>query len=97
MSYFVKQQLIGILVGLLVPVITFFIFYKSTYSFVGFGEYIEILMARSMISKVMALAAIPNLLVFYLFLMLKRDYIARGIVIATLVFAVFVGILYFVY
>jgi hypothetical protein len=93
-----KQQiLLGILVGLVVPMATFFIFYRIHYSHTPFESYVRLLMFRSMISKVLAITALPNLLVFYLFLWLNKDFVSRGVLIGTIAVALLVAVLYFVY
>ncbi|MDR1225365.1 MAG: hypothetical protein LBK47_00515 [Prevotellaceae bacterium] len=92
-----SKVVLGTLVGLVVPVITFFIFYRTSYAHTSFESYVRLLMFRSMISKVLAITALPNLLVFYLFLWLNKDLIARGVVVGTIMVALVVAVLYFVY
>jgi hypothetical protein len=49
-----------------------------------------------MLSKVVSLAAIPNLLLFFLFIWTKRNFSARGVIFATLLLAFVMLILKFV-
>ena len=76
-----KEILIGFLVGLLATAFGFYIYveFVSTYSF---EETIKILNEGNLYGKVLGLAAIPNLFVFFIFLKKKQDFRARGVLIA---------------
>ncbi len=84
---------IGLLAGLLLPVIVMFVFYL--FSFYGFTieEFIHFLIKMEIASKFLVLAVISNLLVFFLFIRLNYFYSARGVVLATILFALFSMIL----
>jgi hypothetical protein len=83
-----KEVFIGFSVGLIANtiglIIAIFIF--------GSGEGIETTIRQSIaqgfFSKLVSIGAISNLLVFFLFIKLKRDYRARGVILATVLVAI---------
>jgi len=76
-----KEILIGFLIGIIATVFGFYVYveFVSTYSF---EETIKILNKGNLYGKVLGLAAIPNLFVFFIFLKKKQDLRARGVLIA---------------
>lgn len=80
-----KELFIGFLVGLIANAIGFVI---AMYVF-GSGENISITyrqaLAQGFITKLISMGALLNLVAFFLFLKLKRDYRARGVIFATIV------------
>jgi hypothetical protein len=83
-----KEVLTGFVVGLIANVIgliiTIFIF--------GNGDGIETTIRQSIsqgfFSKLVSIGAILNLIAFFLFIKLKRDYRARGVILATVLVAI---------
>lgn len=78
-----KEILIGFLVSIFATACGLFIYlqYISRY---GFYETIEMVRNGGVLGSVIALAAIPNLFVFFTFLKKNQDYRARGVLIATI-------------
>ena len=78
--------LIGLILGLILPALTLVGFWivKSDRGFVDFLVYFQ---EMKMLSKMVSLTAIPNLLLFFLFIWTKRNFSARGVVFATLLLA----------
>lgn len=76
-----KEMLIGFFTGLLATSFGFYIYleFVSPYSF---GETVKILNDGNLYGKVLGLAAIPNLFVFFIFLKKKQDLRARGVLMA---------------
>jgi len=81
-----KEILIGFVIGLLATACGFYIYveFVSPYSF---QETLKILKEGSLYGKVLGLAAIPNLFVFFIFLKKKQDLRARGVLLACFVIA----------
>jgi len=81
-----KEILIGFVIGLLATACGFYIYveFVSPYSF---EETLKILKEGSLYGKVLGLAAIPNLFVFFIFLKKKQDLRARGVLLACFVIA----------
>jgi len=61
----------------------------------GLGEFVLSFQQMSMLSKVISLAALPNLLLFFLFIWTNRTFSARGVIFATLVVAMVMLVLKF--
>lgn len=81
-----KEVIIGFLVGLLATFFGFF-FYVEFVSPYGFDETIKIISEGDLYGKVLGLAALPNLFVFFVFLKKKQDLRARGVLLACFVVA----------
>lgn len=85
---------LGIITGIIVPIISvsiyYFIKYADNQSII---QFILSLQGRGLFSKIISLAAIPNLLLFFIYLWTNRNFSARGVIIATFVYVIFVLIL----
>jgi heme/copper-type cytochrome/quinol oxidase subunit 4 len=81
-----KEIFIGFLVGIMATVFGFYLYVE--FALTGtFEEALTIIGEKSLYGKVLGLAAIPNLLVFFLFIKKRKDYRARGVLIATFLVA----------
>lgn len=78
--------LTGLIPALVLPSLTLLVFWliKSDRGFVDFLVYFQ---EMKMLSKVVSLTAIPNLLLFFLFIWTKRNFSARGVIFATFLLA----------
>lgn len=76
-----KEVLIGFLIGLIATAFGFYIYveFVSTYSF---EETLKIINEGDLYGKILGLAAIPNLFVFFIFLKKKQDLRAKGVLMA---------------
>lgn len=90
-----KEILIGVLVGLLATAAGMF-FYLEYVSRFGFEETVTLIKKGDLYGKVITLAAIPNLFVFFVFLKKKQDHRARGVLIATILIALLTFVLRFI-
>lgn len=83
MGFVKKEMLIGFLVSLFATACGLYIYtqYISDYDF---KETLAIIQKGGVLGTVIALSAIPNLFVFFIFLKKKQDYRARGVLIATI-------------
>jgi hypothetical protein len=81
-----KDILIGFLVALFATFggIFFYIEYFSRYSF---DETLQMISEGNLYGKVLSIAAIPNLFVFFIFLKKNQDNRAKGVVLATILIA----------
>ena len=70
--------------------------YLEYFSRYGFSETLELIKQGDLYGKVIALAAISNLLVFFVYIKKKQDYRARGVLIATILTALFTFVLKFI-
>jgi hypothetical protein len=76
-----KEVIIGFLVGLVATLFGFFIYVEFISPF-GFDETLSIMQEGDLYGKVLGLAALPNLFVFFVFLRKKQDLRARGVLLA---------------
>lgn len=89
-----KEILIGFFIAIIATLFGFYIYveFVSQYSF---NETLKILNEQKLYGKIIGLAAIPNLFVFFVFLKKKQDYRARGVILASLLLAFVVLIIQF--
>jgi hypothetical protein len=86
--------LTGLVPGLVLPVITLLIIWVIRYSG-SFREFLATFQEMNMLSKVISLASIPNLLLFFIFIWTDRNFSARGVIFATLMVAAVMLVLKF--
>ena len=81
---------LGLLLGILAPALTMFIIYVAKFNDYGLRELVDMLVAKKVFTKIVSLCVVPNLALFFLFLNKNYFYSARGVLMATFVFAIFV-------
>ena len=81
-----KEIFIGVLVGLLATATGFYLYVdfalKGT-----FEEVLLVINEKKLYGKILSIAAIANLLAFFVFIKKKQDYRARGVLLATFLVA----------
>jgi len=81
-----KEIFIGVLVGLLATATGFYLYVdfalKGT-----FEEALLVINEKKLYGKILSIAAIANLLAFFVFIKKKQDYRARGVLLATFLVA----------
>lgn len=88
----------GFVIGLLLPLIGLFIMYFLWGHHEGIGEFVRSLTRqRGMASKVMTLSLLVNLIPFVYCNIKRLDYTMRGIVTATMLYAVLIVLIMFVW
>lgn len=78
---------IGLLAGLVLPVVIFFAVYLSEDSGVSFNKYISGMWQMNALIKLMSLCVFANVAVFWIFLKKKYEKAARGVLAATILYA----------
>lgn len=81
-----REVLIGLAVGIIANTLGTLL-YILLFSDLGIVETYNAAVAQGHVGSLLALGAILNLVAFFGFLRLKRDYRARGVLIATLITA----------
>ncbi len=84
-----KEILIGIAVGILATLAGYYL-YVELFINANFKEAFRFIHEEKMYGKILSLAAIPNLVVFFVFIKKKQDQRARGVLIATLFIALLI-------
>lgn len=77
-----KDLFIGILIGLVAAFFGVFLF-MSFFTDYDFVEGIKILKSQNSLGKLIALGAVLNIVAFFILLKKKKDLMARGVVLAT--------------
>ncbi len=95
MGFIKKEILIGFLVSIFATFSGLFIYLQYVSRF-GFYETIEMVQKGGVLGAVIALAALPNLFVFFVFLKKNQDYRARGVVMGVLMTAILTMVLKFI-
>lgn len=81
-----KEMLIGFLVAMIATVFGFYVYVEFVLPY-EFNESIKIIKEENLWGKIIGLSAMPNILVFFIFLKKKQDYRARGVLLETFVLA----------
>ena len=81
-----KDIVIGVLISLFATFGGVFL-YLEYFSRYEFYETIDLIKEGRLYGKVLSLAAIPNLFVFFIFIKKKQDYKAKGVLLATILIA----------
>ncbi|GHT14217.1 hypothetical protein AGMMS4956_11650 [Bacteroidia bacterium] len=97
MNFRLSNFLWGILIGVLLPLLCFYLLYRFNYAHLPFTRYVQMLALRSMISKVLTITTIPNLLALYICMWFNKDDCMRGVLGGTMLMAIVMTVLYFVY
>ena len=84
-----KEILIGFLIGIASNLAGsyLYIYFFSKYTF---ETTVEIAQEQDLVGSIISLGAILNLIVFFIFLKKQQFYRARGVVLATVIAAIFV-------
>ena len=90
-----KDILIGILISLFATAAGCFL-YVEYFSKFGFNETIQMIEDGDLYGKILSIAAIPNLFVFFIFIKKKQDHKAKGVLLSTIVIALTTLILKFI-
>ena len=89
-----KEVLIGALVALFTTASGVFL-YAEYFSRFGFYETLQMIKEGHLYGKLLSLAAIPNLFVFFIFIKKKQDNRAKGVLFVTILIALTTLILKF--
>lgn len=82
-----NRQVIGFITGLIAPMLVMMCFYLVKYSRFTIGEFVNLMLGAQIFIPLMSLSVIINLLLFFIFLWTNKDYAARGVILATMVYA----------
>jgi hypothetical protein len=82
--------LTGWLIGTIVPLIIFLITYQVKYNEIEFLVFLKNMWNMKIFLKLLSLCVFPNLGFFMLFYQKKYDMAARGVIMATFLYAFFV-------
>ena len=75
---------IGLIIGIVIPILSLLLFYSTNFAKVPLGFFIKHTAQIEVLPKLISLCGIPNLGVFFLFIWRNHYYSARGVILATL-------------
>lgn len=88
-----NQVWLGIVLGLVVPMIALICYYFARYSDLNLIEFMEVYKNLGILTHIISLSVLPDLLVFFLFIRQDMLKSARGVLLATFLFTFVVLIL----
>ncbi|PKP22036.1 MAG: hypothetical protein CVU05_05525 [Bacteroidetes bacterium HGW-Bacteroidetes-21] len=91
-----NKLITGLVLGIVIPSICVMLFYLVRHPAKSFYEFLVLVTQMNVMSPILSLCALPNLGIFYLFLNKEWWYSARGVILATLLWAVLVFLVKFV-
>ena len=83
----VDKLFVGFAIGALVPCVFFLIVYQMKYASMEFIQYVKSIWQMKVFLKILSLCVFPNLGFFLLFYRRKYDMAARGVILATFIYA----------
>jgi len=95
MSLIFDKLWFGLILGLVAPMLGVTSFYFIKHSAISFGSFIQRLVLINVFAPILSLFVIINLGIFYLFLWKHCYYSARGVIMATFIYAFVVLIIKF--
>lgn len=91
-----NKPIIGFIGGLLLPILTFVGIYLALYNGKNFVDFVEITWLQGNMSRVLSLAMLPNLGLFFAFIWTNKLKSAQGVLGVTIVLAFAIIILRFI-
>jgi hypothetical protein len=87
-----NRLIIGLAVGLILPIIVLFIVYYASYSAMEFSVFIDYLEQYEIFTKVITICVLPNLGLFFIFI--KRNMLmgARGVLFSVIIYLIVISI-----
>ena len=83
------QYVFGVLLGLLMPMLSFFGYYYWKFSLFSFEDFINLLQANKQLVTALTIPCLlMNIVIFTLYINGQRDKTAKGIFVVTIIYAV---------
>jgi hypothetical protein len=82
-----KDFFIGFIIGIFAAILGAFIFLKLFTHYNLFLDYKQLSNAQ-LLGKVITLGAILNIIVFFILLKFKKEFMSRGVILATIILAI---------
>ena len=92
-SLFLNKIVYGLIIGFILPILFFLLYYIFRFGSLDFSSYIRFLIESKKLVSVLSLSVIPNLAPFMLFINTNRYSSGRGVLTATIILGIFVFIL----
>lgn len=89
------QVLTGALFGIIATAIGFY-FYSQVFNQFSMKFIEKLIKEEGVLSEIIAYSALPNLLVFFVFIKRREDYKARGVMLTTMILSIAVAVSFFI-
>ena len=90
------NQIVGFICGMIGPLIGGFLYYLMLFRHLALQEYIQMMINSDSVAPIISISAVFNLLVFFVFIWLKMDRSARGVILATFMYVLAVVLIKYV-
>ncbi len=90
-----NQTSLGLILGLTLPVLTFLVFFLILHDDLSLAAFVREVIIRKVSTQVISMCAVPNLLLFFIFIWTNKLLSARGVLAATFIIAFVVLIIKF--
>lgn len=93
-----NKPIIGLAFGILLPLISFFIYFLFLFfkePELGFVEFLDMLYVTQAFTPVFSLCVLPNLILFFIFKKLDYWYSIKGLILSVLIYTLLVLVLKF--
>jgi hypothetical protein len=84
---------LGSVLGIFAPIATFMGYYFIHNRYIPFSRFLDNLKLGGIFLMVLSLCVITNLLVFFIFIWTKKDKSAKGVILATIIYALYVAVM----
>lgn len=83
------QYVFGVLLGLIMPVLSFFGYYYWKFSLFSFEDFIQLLQSNKQLVTALSIPCLlMNIVIFTIYINGQRDKTAKGIFVVTLIYSV---------
>jgi hypothetical protein len=89
------KLLLGLVLGIITPMIVLLVYYQVNFYYIRVDTFLYETFMKRIFLPLLSLCVVGNLAVFFLFIQTDRYLSARGVVLATLIYAILVFILKF--
>jgi len=80
------QTLFGFLLGMVLPMLMFFLYHEIKFSYLSWNQYVASAKDLSVLPSFIRVCVFINLPVFFLFNLLKRFQLCKGLFIASIIY-----------
>ncbi|NNM95233.1 MAG: hypothetical protein HKL88_07205 [Bacteroidia bacterium] len=84
---------LGVSLGIIAPIATFLSYYFYSSRRIPFARFVDNLRLGEVFLPLISLCVVPNLLIFFIFIWTKKDTSAKGVILATILYALYVAVM----
>ena len=95
-SLFFNKIIYGVIVGLIMPILSFLLYFIFRFGQYSFADYLQFLIESKKLVNVLSLTVLPNLAPFMLFINSSRYSAGRGVLTSTVLLGIVIFILKFI-